>query len=187
MANRSRKVAVIGSGFGGLGTAVRLASRGYDVELLEARDMLGGRAYVYRQDGFTFDAGPTVITAPFMIDELFAGAGKKTSDYVKIVPVDPFYRIEFPDGRHFEYNGDERETERKVAAFAPGDVEGYKAMIRAAKDIFQKGFVELSDVPFLKFMDMIKIAPDLVRLQSHKTVFQFVKSYVKDPMLQRVF
>ncbi len=187
MANRSRKVAVIGSGFGGLGTAVRLASRGYDVELLEARDMLGGRAYVYRQDGFTFDAGPTVITAPFMLDELFAGAGKRTSDYVKIVPVDPFYRIEFPDGRHFEYNGDERETERKVAAFSPGDVDGYKAMILAAKDIFQKGFVELSDVPFLKFMDMIKIAPDLVRLQSHKTVFQFVKSYVKDPMLQRVF
>ena len=80
--------------------------------------MLGGRAYVYRQDGFTFDAGPTVITAPFMIDELFAGAGKKTEDYVKIVPVDPFYRIEFPDGRHFEYNGDEAETERKVTAFS---------------------------------------------------------------------
>jgi len=187
MANRSRKVAVIGSGFGGLATAVRLATRGYDVELFEARDMLGGRAYVYKQDGFTFDAGPTVITAPFMIDELFAGAGKRTSDYVKIVPVDPFYRIEFPDGRNFEYNGDEDETERKVAAFSPGDVDGYRAMIRATKDIFQKGFVELSDVPFLKFMDMVRVAPDLIRLQSYKTVFQFVKRYVKDPMLQRVF
>jgi phytoene desaturase len=175
----SRKVIVIGSGFGGLGTAVRLASRGYDVEILEARDKLGGRAYVYRQDGFTFDAGPTVITAPFLLDELFAASGRSRQDYVKIVPVDPFYRIEFHDGRHFEYNGDETETERHVA--------GYRAMIRAAKDIFQKGFVELSDQPFLKFTDMIRIAPDLIRLQSYKTVFQFVKGYVKDPMLRRVF
>ena len=140
VANRSRKVVVIGSGFGGLGTAVRLASRGYDVELLEARECWAGGLCL--QAGWVHvDAGPTVITAPFMIDELFAGAGKRTSDYVKIVPVDPFYRIEFSDGRHLEYNGDEEETERKVAEFSPGDVEGYRAMIRAAKDIFQKAFL----------------------------------------------
>lgn len=181
------KVVVIGSGFGGLGSAVRLASRGYEVEIVEARDMLGGRAYVYRQDGFTFDAGPTVITAPFMIDELFAGAGRKTSDYVDIVPVDPFYRIEFHDGRWFEYNGDERETERRVADFSPSDLEGYRRMIGEAKAIFQKGFLELSDKPFLKFTDMLPIVPDLIRLQSYKTVYSFVSQYVRDPLLRRVF
>ena len=182
-----KKIIVIGSGFGGLGTAVRLQSRGYQVELFEARDKLGGRAYVYEQDGFTFDAGPTVITAPFMLDELFSGAGRDIKDYVKIVPVNPFYNIEFHDGRSFSYNADESETLRKIAAFSPGDVEGYQEMIRQAKLIFQKGFVELSDVPFLNFMDMVKIAPALIRLQSHKTVFQFVKRYIKDPLLQRVF
>ncbi len=181
------RIAVIGSGFGGLASAIRLQSRGYQVDLIEARDMLGGRAYVYRQDGFTFDAGPTVITAPFMIDDIFAQAGRKTADYVNIVPVDPFYRIEFHNGRHFEYNNDEEQTIRRVAEFSPGDVAGYKAMIRQAKAIFQKGFLELSDKPFLKFTDMLPIVPDLLRLQSHKTVFQFVAQYVKDPLLQRVF
>ncbi len=183
----ARKIIVIGSGFGGLGAAVRLQTKGYQVELVEARDKLGGRAYVYEQDGFKFDAGPTVITAPFMIDELFEGAGRRTADYVKIVPVDPFYRIEFHDGRSFEYGGDEAETERKVAAFAPDDVEGYRAMIRATKAIFAKGFLELSDRPFLKFSDMLKVAPDLIRLQSYKTVYQFVAGYIKDDLLRRVF
>lgn len=184
--NASRAV-VIGSGFGGLGTAVRLATKGYRVTLLEARDQLGGRAYVYRQDGFTFDAGPTVITAPFLIDELFTGAGRRTEDYVKIVPVDPFYRIEFHDGSRFEYNADEKATEDKIRQMAPGDVEGYRAMIRAAKDIFDKGFTDLSTKPFLNFTDMLKVAPDLVRLQSYLTVYQFAAKYVKDDRLRRVF
>lgn len=184
---RAKKAVVIGSGFGGLGSAVRLATRGYDVTLLEARDMLGGRAYVYRQDGFTFDAGPTVITAPFLIDELFEGAGRRTEDYVKIVPVDPFYKIEFHDGTSFSYNADEAATVEKIRQLAPQDVDGYQRMIRAAKAIFEKGFVELSAKPFLKFTDMLKIAPDLVRLQSHLTVYQFAARYVKDDRLRRVF
>jgi phytoene desaturase len=184
---RARKITVIGSGFGGLGAAVRLQSRGYQVALVEARDKPGGRAYVYEQDGFKFDAGPTVITAPFMIDELFSGAGKRTQDYVRIVPVEPFYRIEFHDGRSFEYGKDEAETERRVAAFSPADVAGYRDMIRATKAIFDKGFLELSDRPFLQFTDMIKVAPDLIRLQSYKSVYQFVSGYIKDDLLRRVF
>ncbi len=184
---RARKIVVVGSGFGGLGAAVRLQTRGYDVELVEARDKLGGRAYVYEQDGFKFDAGPTVITAPFMLDDLFTGAGRRTEDYVRIVPVDPFYRIEFHGGRSFEYGGDEAETERRVAAFSPGDVAGYRAMIRATKAIFDKGFLELSDRPFLQIRDMVRVAPDLVRLQSYKTVYQFVSGYIKDDLLRRVF
>ncbi len=181
------RVVVIGSGFGGLGSAVRLATKGYRVTLLESRDQLGGRAYVYRQDGFTFDAGPTVITAPFLIDELFEGAGRKTSDYVKIVPVDPFYRIEFHDGSRFEYNADEEATVAKIREMAPGDEVGYRAMIRAAKDIFAKGFLELSTKPFLTVGDMLRVAPDLVRLQSYLTVYQFAAKYVKDERLRRVF
>lgn len=155
--------------------------------MLEARDKLGGRAYVYEQDGFKFDGGPTVITAPFMLEELFSQVGRHMADYVKIVPVEPFYRIEFHDGRSFEYGSDEAETERRVAAFAPGDLDGYRRMIQHAKAIFQKGFVELSDRPFLKFSDMLRVAPDLVKLQSYKTVYNFAAGYVKDPLLRRVF
>jgi len=184
---QTRRIVVIGSGFGGLAAAIRLQARGYQVDLVEARDQLGGRAYVYRQDGFTFDGGPTVITAPFLIDEIFQAAGRRTQDYCRIVPVDPFYRIEFHDGRSFEYNGDEAETERRVAAFSPGDLEGYREMIRRARAIFQKGFVELADKPFLRFTDMLSIVPDLVRLQSCKTVYRFVSKFVKDPLLRRVF
>jgi phytoene desaturase len=186
-ASPRRPIAVIGSGFGGLAAAIRLQARGYQVTLFEARDKLGGRAYVYEQDGFTFDGGPTVVTAPFLIDEVFACAGRNTSDLVDIVPVDPFYRIEFHDGRRFEYNGDEKLTEERVAKFSPGDVNGYRAMIRKTRDIFQKGFIELADKPFLKFSDMIRIAPDLIRLGSHKTVYSFVSRYVDDPLLRRVF
>ncbi len=182
-----RRIAVIGSGFGGLATAVRLQTRGFDVHLFEARDRLGGRAYVYKQDGFTFDAGPTVITAPFLITELFENAGRQAEDYLQLVAVDPFYRIEFHDGRFFEYNGDERLTEERVRDFAPADLPGYRAMIRHAKAVFQKGFVELSDKPFLRFSDMVKIVPDLIKLQSYKTVYQFVAGYIKDPQLRRVF
>lgn len=187
MPERGKKLIVIGSGFGGLAAAVRLQAKGYQVTLLEARDQLGGRAYVYRQDGFTFDAGPTVITAPFLIDEIFSAAGRRREDYLQVVPVDPFYRIEFHDGRAFEYNADEAETERRVAAFAPDDVNGYREMIRATKAIFQKGFIELSDRPFLRISDMLRVAPDLIRLQSYRTVYGFVARYVKDPLLRRVF
>ncbi|HEX4232460.1 MAG TPA: phytoene desaturase [Bryobacteraceae bacterium] len=185
--SRSRQIAVVGSGFGGLATAVRLQTRGFNVHLFEARDKPGGGAYVYQQEGFTFDGGPTVITAPFLIDELFEGAGRKTSDYVRIVPIEPFYRIEFHDGRRFEYGSDEAETERRVAELAPADLPGYRRMLQHAKAVFEKGFVELADKPFLKFRDMLRIAPDLIRLQSYKTVYQFATGYVKDPLLRRVF
>ena len=187
MKGPAKLIVVIGSGFGGLAAAIRLQSRGYRVTLLEARDKPGGRAYVYQQDGFTFDAGPTVITAPFLIDELFTAGGETTADHLRIVPVDPFYRIEFHDGRSFQYNGDAVETERRIEAFAPGEVPGYRKMLKHAEAIFQKGFVELADRPFLEFTDMIKVAPDLIQLQSYRTVYGFVEKYIKDPILRRVF
>ena len=183
----AKTIAVIGSGFGGLATAIRLQTRGYNVHLFEARDKLGGRAYLYEQDGFRFDGGPTVITAPFMLDELFELSGRKPADYFKLIPVEPFYRIEFHDGRFFEYGSDEAKTEALISQFAPTDLAGYRRMVHHAKAIFQKGFVELADRPFLKFSDMLRVAPDLVRLQSYKTVYQFAASYIRDPMLRRVF
>ncbi len=182
-----KSVAVIGSGFGGLAAAIRLQTRGYQVDLFEARDKLGGRAYLYEQDGFKFDGGPTVITAPFLLSELFTGAGKKAADYYTLVPVDPFYRIEFHDGRWFEYGQDETRTEELIRQFAPGDLDGYRRLVQHAKAVFETGFLELSDKPFLKFSDMLRVVPDLVRLQSYKTVYQFAAGYIKDPMLRRVF
>jgi phytoene desaturase len=187
MPKPGKNIVVIGSGFGGLATAIRLQAKGYQVDLVESRDRLGGRAYVYKQDGFTFDGGPTIVTAPFLVDEIFAAAGKKTKDYVDIVPCDPFYRIEFHDGRHFEYNDDEEATAESVRRFSPSDVDGYRRMVTATKAIFEKGFVELSDKPFLNFTDMLRVAPDLIRLQSYKTVYQFVSGYIKDDLLRRVF
>ncbi len=178
---------VIGSGFGGIASALRLQARGYDVSLLEMRDQPGGRAYVYRQDGFTFDAGPTIITAPFLIDELFALGGKKTADYVRIVPCDPFYRIVFHDGRVFDYNGDEAQIIEQIRRFNPDDVPGYLRFVARSKAIFDKAFTDLADQPFSTVWDMLKVAPDLVRLQSYRSVYQLTSQFIKDEHLRQVF
>ncbi len=183
----AEKVIVIGSGFGGLGAAVRLAAKGYDVEIYEKRDKPGGRGYVYEQNGFKFDGGPTVITAPFMFDDLFALAGRKREDYVKFVPLDPFYRIFNSEGRPFDYNGNPEFIHDQIAQVSPGDVEGYKRFIGTTKAIFEKGFVELADQPFLGIGDMLRVVPDLMRLQSQKTVYDYASSFIQDDFLRRVF
>ncbi len=181
------RAVVIGSGFGGIASAIRLQARGYDVDLLEMRDQPGGRAYVYRQDGFTFDAGPTIITAPFLIDELFALGGKRTEDYVKIVPCSPFYRIVFHDGRVFNYTGDEAEIIAEIKKFNPDDVPGYLRFVERSRAVFDRAFTDLADQPFTRLWDMLKIAPDLVRLQSHQSVYKLVSNFIKDPALRQVF
>jgi phytoene desaturase len=163
------KIIVIGSGFGGLTAAIRLAAKGYDVELIEKRDKPGGRAYVYQQDGFTFDGGPTIITAPWLIDELFALAGKKTSDYVDIVPIDPFYNVRFEDGSVFRYNGKRDEVLEQIRKFNPADVEGYKKFYDSTNEIFRAGMA-LIDQPFSHLSDMARVLPDLIRLGSHRSV-----------------
>jgi len=159
-----QKVIVIGSGFGGLGAAVRLAAAGHDVELFEKRDKLGGRAYPYEINGFKFDGGPTVITAPFMFDDIFEAAGRRREDYFELVPCDPFYRIFDWHGKPFDYNGDEAFILDQIAKFNPADREGYQRFMGTTKAIFEKGFVELADKPFLHFTDMLKVAPDLIRM-----------------------
>jgi phytoene desaturase len=179
-------IVVIGSGFGGLSAAIRLQAQGHQVTLLEKRDKPGGRAYVYEQDGFIFDGGPTIITAPWLIDELFALCGKKTADYVKLIPIDPFYNIRFQDGSVFHYNGDREHLLSEIRKFNPADVEGYLRFAKEGEKIYQKGF-ELIDQPFSRLADMIRIAPDLVRLQSQKSVAAFVNQYIKDERLRQVF
>ncbi|MEM7115194.1 MAG: phytoene desaturase family protein [Chloroflexota bacterium] len=181
------KVIVIGTGFGGLGAAARLAAQGYDVELFEKRDKPGGRGYVYEMDGFKFDGGPTVITAPFMFDDIFEQAGRRREDYVEFVPCDPFYRIFNHEGRRFDYNGDPDFIHGQISKWNERDVEGYQRFMATTKAIFQKGFVELADKPFLSIWDMVKIIPDLLRLQSHKTVYNYASQFIEDDFLRRCF
>jgi phytoene desaturase len=178
---------VIGSGFGGLAAAIRLRARGYATTLLEMRDKPGGRAYVFEDRGFTYDAGPTIITAPFLIDELFALAGKRTEDYVRIVPVTPYYRIVFHDGRTFDYTGDEEQIIGQIRRFNPDDVPGYLQFVEKSRAIFDRAFIDLADRPFSSVMDMVRVAPDLIRLRSHESVYRLVSHYIKDPLLRQVF
>ncbi len=182
-----QRAVVIGSGFGGLAAAIRLRAKGYEVDLLEMRDKPGGRAYVYEQDGFQFDAGPTIITAPFLIDELFALADGRTEDYVHIVPCRPFYRIVAHDGTAFDYTGNEAEIIEEIRRINPADIPGYRRFVAQSKAIFDRAFLDLADQPFSSVMDMIRVAPDLVRLRSHESVYRMVSRYVSHPFLRVVF
>src|SRR3989338_9200304 len=181
MLNDKSRAVVIGSGFGGLPAAIPLQARGFQTRLLETRDGPGGRAYVYEQDGFTFDAGPTMITVPFLIAELFAPAGKKTSDYVRIVPCHPYYRILFHDGRVFDYTGDESQIIDQIRQFNPDDVDGYRRFLAKTKKLFDRGFTDLAAQPFSSIWDMVRVAPDLIRLGAHESVYRLVSRYIKEP------
>ena len=161
----SKKVIIIGSGFGGLGAAARLAAQGYDVELFEKRDKLGGRAYVYEMGGFKFDGGPTVVTAPFMFDDIFELAGRKREDYIEFTALDPFYRIFNHEGRRFDYNDDPDFIKSEIEKWNPADKQGYDDFMSTTKAIFEKGFVQLADQPFLSVGDMLKV----VKPQSNET------------------
>lgn len=182
-----KNIIVIGSGFGGLGAASRLLSAGHNVTILEKRDKLGGRAYVYEQNGFKFDGGPTVITAPFLFDDIWTAAGKKREDYVEFVPCDPFYRIFDHTGKSFDYNNDHEFTLKEIDKWSPEDKQGYEDFLATTKPIFDKGFTELADKPFLKVSDMLKVAPDLIRLQSHKNVYKYVSQFIKNDFLRQCF
>ncbi len=178
---------VIGSGFGGLAAAVRLRARGHRVVLLEAMDQPGGRAAVFHRDGFTFDAGPTVITAPYLLHELFELAGRDSRDYFELVPVDPFYRVEFADGTRFDYVGDEERLLAQIQALSPGDVDGYRRLAAHAEKIFDVGYTQLSDVPFGRMSEMMRVLPEMLRLGNHRSVYAQVAKYIKDERLRQVF
>lgn len=178
---------VIGSGFGGLAAAVRLGARGYRVSVLERLDAPGGRAYVYRQDGFTFDAGPTIITAPFLLEELWRLCGRELADDVELQPLSPFYRIQFADGSVFNYSGDPEAMRSEVARFNPGDVAGYERFMTLSESIYRVGFEQLGHVPFDSWRDMVRILPQMLRLKSHRSVYDLVAREIEDPRLRVVF
>jgi phytoene desaturase len=178
---------VIGSGFAGLASAIRLRAQGHEVTIVERRAKVGGRAYQLIDRGYVFDMGPSLITAPDLIDDVFAAAGKRTEDYVKLVPLDPFYRLYFDDGRSFEYTGDQARMEAEVAKFNPADVEGYRRFMAGIKVIHDRAFADLAHQPFLKRSDFAKILPELVRLNAVRSVYTYVASYIRDPHLRMVF
>jgi phytoene desaturase len=177
---------VIGSGFGGLAAAVRLGARGYRVTVLEKLDAPGGRAYVYRQDGFTFDAGPTIITAPFLLEELWQLCGRKLADDIDLRPISPFYRIRFDDGAAFDYSGDAAAMRAEIARFSPSDVPGYERFMQASAETYRIGFEQLGHVPFGSWKDMARVLPHLVRLESYRTVYGIVAKHIKDERLRTV-
>jgi phytoene desaturase len=178
---------VIGSGFGGLAAAIRLALRGWRVEVLEKLDAAGGRAYVWRQDGYTFDAGPTIITAPFMFDELWALAGKTFSDDVDLRPMDPFYRIRFDDGTWFDYTGDAERMRAEVARFSPEDLDSYERFLEEAAICYQKGFIELGGIAYNTVGDLLRAVPKMLQMRGWRSIHQMVCSYFKNPKLRIVF
>ena len=180
------KLIVVGSGFGGIAAALRMRAKGYEVTLLEKQADLGGRARVFTKDGFTYDAGPTVVTAPYLFNELFSLFKKNIEDYVKIVPLDLWYRFVFNDGSVFNYSGNENEMESQISKIS-NDLNGYKKLITFTEKIFNKGFVELSDKPFNNFLFMIKQIPALLKLKSYQSVYQLVSSYISNEKLRRIF
>jgi phytoene desaturase len=183
----AKKIIVIGSGFGGLAASLRLKSKGYKVTLVEKHPDLGGRARVFKKNQFIYDGGPTVITAPYLFEELFSLFNKKISDYVKIVPLDLWYRFVFSDGEKFDYTGDDKSMEEQVKKFNSSDYDGYKNLVNFTEKIFDKGFTDLSDKPFNNLVFMMKQIPSLLKLKSYKSVYSLVSNYISDEKLRRVF
>jgi phytoene desaturase len=183
----TKPAVVIGSGFGGLAAAVRLRAKGYPVVVLEANGQPGGRASVFRRGGYSFDAGPTVITAPYLFDELFTALGRDPKDYYELMPVDPFYRILYHDGSQFDYVGDEARILDQIEKMSPRDVDGYRRLATHCKRIFDIGYLQLADRPFDTVYDMIRVIPDMMKLQNHRTVYSMVSRFIHDERLRQAF
>tara|TARA_B100000700_G_scaffold125559_1_gene140580 strand:- start:4837 stop:6297 length:1461 start_codon:yes stop_codon:yes gene_type:complete len=177
---------VIGSGFGGIAAALRLKAKGHKVTLIEKHPDLGGRARVFSKNGFTFDGGPTVITAPYLINELFEMFKKNPKDYINISPLKIWYQFIFEDKSKFNYSGDEADMKKQIEKISKEDVLGYEKLVKFTKKIFDKGFTELADIPFDKPVVMFKQLPALLKLKSYKSVYSLVSSYVKNEKLRRM-
>ena len=185
--NKDKKIIVIGSGFGGIAAALRMRAKGYQVTLLEKHPDLGGRARVFKKDGFKYDGGPTVITAPYLFEELFLLFKKKISNYVKIVPLDLWYRFVFEDKSTFNYTGNEKDMEKEIQKFSKNDIQGYKKLVNFTEKIFDKGFIELSTKPFDNIKFMLRQIPALLKLKSYQSVYKLVSNYISNEKLKRVF
>lgn len=210
-----RTAIVIGSGVGGIACAIRLQSLGFDTRIVEQLDDFGGRAYVRRAQGFTFDMGPTVLTVPHFIEELFSlqrdaarlgqpdfppevladgqrilsgiSGGPNTSRYLEIVPVLPFYRIYFDDGSWFDYDADPVNVRAQIARLAPEDLDGYERFHEAARAIFERGFLELGYTYFGSLGSMLAVVPDLLKLGAVQPLFSLISKYFKSDKMRQVF
>lgn len=180
------KIVIIGAGIGGLASACRLQCQGHQVTVLDKQNQPGGRAAVFRQAGFTFDAGPTIITAPHLIQEVFQACHRNAHDYLQLIKLKPFYNVRFEDGSQFRYSDNEADLIEQIRNFNPADVAGYRRFYQASKAVFEKG-LPLMEQPFLSPIDMLKVAPDMVQLQSFQTVAGFVNQYIQEPRLRQVF
>jgi phytoene desaturase len=176
---------VIGAGFGGLALAIRLQSAGIETAIVEARDKPGGRAYHWTRDGFTFDAGPTVITDPPCLSELWALSGQDMARDVDLMPVMPFYRLDWPDGSRFDYANDEAALRAEIAKLNPADVAGYERFLSYSRGVYEQGYVKLGAVAFLDFASMVRAAPALMKYRAWRSVYAVVSSYVKDERLRQ--
>jgi phytoene desaturase len=183
----AKKIIVIGSGFGGLASALRLRKKGYEITLLEKHPDLGGRARVFKKDNFIFDGGPTVITAPYLLEELFTLFNKNISNYVEIKPLDLWYRFVFEDKTSFDYSGNEKSMEEQIIKFSKKDLAGFKKLLLFTEKIFDKGFTELSAKPFNNIGFMLRQIPALLKLKSYQSVYKLVSSFVSNEKLRRVF
>ncbi len=182
-----RRIVVIGGGFGGLATALRLQAAGCQVTLVEAREKVGGRAYQLQTEGFTFDMGPTLITAPALLDDLWRLAGRDLHAELELVELSPFYRLLFPDGRAFDYWGKAEQDEAEIARFAPGDVAGYRAFLSASQRLYERAFVDLAAQPFLSMGSFLRVFPELLRSGAQRSVYATVARYFRHPQLRMVF
>ena len=185
--SESKSAIVVGAGFGGMAAALRLKAFGFNVTLIDRMPRLGGRAQVFTKNGFTYDAGPTVITAPFLFEELFSLFNEDMYDHVDLRPVDPWYRIVFSDGKSFDYGGSISDTLNEIKQFEPRDRNGYLRLLEMSRKIFDVGFSDLSDKPFHRFADMVAQIPRLIRLKSYRTVFGMVSRYIRNPYLRQIF
>ena len=181
------RAVVVGAGFGGIAAALRLRAKGYKVTVVDRCEAIGGRAQVFERNGFRHDAGPTVITAPFLFEELFALFGEKFSDHVQLVPLTPWYRFHFSDNDTFDYGGTLEQTLAEIARIEPRDCDGYRALLAQSKRIFDVGFTELSAQPFHRFMTMVRQVPRLFGLRSYETVWQLVCRHLVSPKLRQAF
>ncbi|WP_404335771.1 phytoene desaturase [Sphingomonas sp. MMS12-HWE2-04] len=180
-----KRAVVIGAGFGGLALAIRLQSAGVDTTIVEARDKPGGRAYYWEKDGFVFDGGPTVITAPDSLKELWRLSGHDISEDVDLLPISPFYRLSWPDGTRFDYSNDDAVLGAEIARLNPEDVAGYRRFLRYSEGVYEEGYVKLGHVAFLDFKSMLKAAPALAKYQAWRSVYSIVSKYVKNEKLRQ--
>jgi len=182
-----KSAVVIGAGFGGLALAIRLQAAGIKTTIDEARDKPGGRGYFWEKDGFIFDGGPTVITDPPCLTQLWALTGHDMAQDIELLPVMPFYRLNWPDGTNFDYSNDETGLRKEIEKLDPADVAGYAKFLEYSKGVHEEGYVKLGAVPFLDFASMIRAAPALAKYQAWRSVYSIVSSYVKDERLRQAF